>query len=355
MNTGDDSRAGEAQGLREDASATPEDQGFMVMLVDDQAIVAERIRRDLLDSPQMDFHYCQDPHEALPVARLIRPTVILLDLLMPAVSGLDVVRAFREDPDTRHIPIIVLSTKEEPRIKAEAFAAGANDYLIKLPDREELNARILYHSRAYLARVQRDEAYRALRESQRKLEQKNFELLRMSNVDGLTQVANRRRFDELIQEAWAHSRRTRSSLALVMVDIDCFKPFNDLYGHLDGDDCLKRVAQTLQQELPRMTDFLARYGGEEFAVVLSSTDLPGATRVAERLRQAVEALHIPHACSEAGDFVTISLGVAATHASSASQPQALVAAADKMLYQAKHLGRNQVAGLDCILSTEAVS
>jgi two-component system, chemotaxis family, response regulator WspR len=262
--------------MHEETVASPDDQGLMVMLVDDQAIVAERIRRDLLDSPQMDFHYCQDPHEALAVAGAIRPTVILLDLLMPGVNGLDVVRAFRGNAGTRHIPIIVLSTKEDPHIKAEAFAAGANDYLIKLPDREELNARILYHSRAYLARVQRDEAYRALRESQRELEQKNFELLRMSNIDGLTEVANRRRFDELIQEAWAHSRRTRSPLALVMLDIDCFKPFNDHYGHLAGDDCLKRVAQTLQQELPRLTDTLARYGGEEFVVVLSATDLEGA-------------------------------------------------------------------------------
>jgi two-component system chemotaxis family response regulator WspR len=327
----------------------------MVMLVDDQAIVAERIRRDLLDSPQMDFHYCQDPHEALAVAGAIRPTVILLDLLMPGVNGLDVVRAFRGNAGTRHVPIIVLSTKEDPHVKAEAFAAGANDYLIKLPDREELNARILYHSRAYLARVQRDEAYRALRESQRELEQKNFELLRMSNIDGLTEVANRRRFDELIQEAWAHSRRTRSPLALVMLDIDCFKPFNDHYGHLAGDDCLKRVAQTLQQELPRLTDTLARYGGEEFVVVLSATDLEGARRVAERLRQAVEAMRIPHACSEAGAVVTISLGVAVTYASASSQPQSLVAAADKMLYQAKHRGRNQVSGIDCILSAEAAS
>lgn len=341
--------------MNEEYKVAAEDQGFMVMLVDDQAIVAERIRRDLLDAPHMDFHYCQDPHEALAVAGVIRPTVILLDLLMPGVNGLDLVRAFRENAQTHHTPIIVLSTKEEPRIKAEAFAAGANDYLIKLPDREELNARILYHSRAYLARVQRDEAYRALRESQRELEQKNFELLRMSNMDGLTEVANRRRFDELLQEAWAHSRRTRSPLALMMLDIDCFKPFNDHYGHLAGDDCLKQVARTLQQELPRLTDFLARYGGEEFVVVLSATDLAGAQRVAERLRLAVEALAIPHACSEAAKVVTISIGVAAAHASASSQAQVLVAEADKMLYQAKHRGRNQVAGADCHLSAEAVS
>lgn len=328
--------------MREDGQRSPEEGAYMVMLVDDQAIVAERIRRDLLDVPQVDFHYCQDPAEAIATAAIIRPTVILLDLVMPGVDGLHLVRSLRSSPEARHIPIIVLSTREDAHTKAEAFSAGANDYLIKLPDRVELTARILYHSRAYLARVQRDDAYRALRESQRQLEQKNFELLRMSSIDGLTGVANRRRFDELIHEAWAHSRRTRSPLSLIMIDIDCFKAYNDNQGHLAGDDCLRDVAETLQHQLPRMTDFIARYGGEEFVVVLSATDLAGAEQVGERLRQAVEKLAIPHRHSEIADHVTISLGLAVTCANGDAQPQDLVAAADRMLYEAKRTGRNRL-------------
>lgn len=325
---------------------------LMVMLVDDQAIVAERIRRDLIEEAGVDFHYCQDPHEALAAAETIRPTVILLDLLMPDVDGISMVRAFRANPGTQHIPIIVLSTKEDAKIKADAFAAGANDYLVKLPNRVEVIARIRYHSRAYIHMIQRDEAYRALRESQRKLEQKNFELMRMSNIDGLTEVANRRRFDELIQEAWAHSRRNNSPLAVAMIDIDCFKDFNDNFGHLAGDDCLKAVAKALSEELPRMTDFVARYGGEEFVVVLSATDTAGAECVAERLRTAIDALRIEHPHSRAADHVTISIGVAVAIANADDKPQGLVAAADKALYEAKRDGRNRV---HCMQHGEMVS
>ncbi len=318
------------------------DRTFMVMLVDDQAIVAERIRRDLLDEPRIDFHYCQEPGEAIGAAEVIRPTVILLDLLMPGVDGLSLIRSFRENRETKHIPIIVLSTKEDAIVKADAFAAGANDYLIKLPDRRELVARIVYHSNAYITMLQRDEAYRALRESQRKLEQKNFELLRMSNIDGLTGVANRRRFDELILEAWGHSRRTASPLAVAMIDIDYFKPYNDHYGHLAGDECLQRVARALQAQLPRMTDFLGRYGGEEFVAVLSATDQQGAIKVAERLCATINGLNIPHLHSEVSDHVTISIGLSVVVADSKLQPQGLVSAADKALYEAKHAGRNRV-------------
>src|SRR5258708_4782560 len=137
----------------------------MVLLVDDQTIVAEAVRRALVDQPRLDFHYCANPEDALRVAQTTRPTVILQDLVMPGVDGLTLVRQYRENEMTRDIPIIVLSTKEEPRIKSAAFAAGANDYLVKLPDTIELIARIRYHSRSYLNLLHRDEAYRALRMS----------------------------------------------------------------------------------------------------------------------------------------------------------------------------------------------
>jgi len=141
----------------------------MVLLVDDQMMVGEAVRRMLAGEPNIDFHFCSDPNEAIAVAREVQPTVILQDLVMPDVDGLDLVRKYRLDPATTSIPIIVLSTKEEATIKREAFTAGANDYLVKLPDPMELVARIRYHSRAHLNQVQRDEAYRALRESQQQI------------------------------------------------------------------------------------------------------------------------------------------------------------------------------------------
>ena len=152
----------------------------MVLLVDDQAMVCEAVRRALASEPDIDFHYCADAREAMTVATQIRPTVILQDLVMPGIDGLTLVNQFRSNPATREIPIIVLSTNENPQVKGQAFALGANDYLVKLPDRIELIARIRYHSRAYLNQLQRDAAYRALRESQQQLINGNSQLIALN-------------------------------------------------------------------------------------------------------------------------------------------------------------------------------
>jgi sigma-B regulation protein RsbU (phosphoserine phosphatase) len=135
---------------------------IVVLLIDDQKIIGEAVRRLLAEEGDIEFHFCHDPNQALAEAERLQPTLILQDLVMPGVDGLDQVRMFRQHPLTRAVPLIVLSSKEEARTKAEAFACGANDYLVKLPDRIELVARIRYHSGAYIAQLQRDEAYRAL-------------------------------------------------------------------------------------------------------------------------------------------------------------------------------------------------
>lgn len=328
-------------GIHSDNGIGLQETSIMVLLVDDQPIVAERVRLDLLADPSIDFHYCQDPGEVINTAAVVKPTVILLDLLMPNVNGYDMIRQLRHDPVTGDIPIIVLSAKEQVDCKAEAFACGANDYLIKLPDKRELVARVLYHSRAYINKLQRDAAFNALRESQRKLEQKNFELMKMSNVDGLTGVSNRRHFDTLLGQVWAHAHRSQSPLSLIMLDIDYFKHYNDTYGHLAGDDCLRTVAATLNDKLPRATDFVARFGGEEFAVVLDATDAEGAETVAAKLIQAIDDLNIEHSTSKVASHVTISLGIASAVPQPDHQPKQLIALADQALYQAKAAGRHR--------------
>ena len=158
----------------------PPEYHVMVLLVDDQAMVCEAIRRALASEPDIDFHYCADAREALNIATQIRPTVILQDLVMPGIDGLTLVSQFRTNPSTHDIPIIVLSTNENPTVKGQAFSLGANDYLVKLPDRIELIARIHYHSRAYLNQLQRDAAYRALRESQQQLINGNSQLIALN-------------------------------------------------------------------------------------------------------------------------------------------------------------------------------
>ncbi len=144
-------------------------QPVTVLLVDDQPIVAEAVRRMLAPESDIAFHYCQDPTLAISQANSLQPTVILQDLVMPELDGLTLVKFFRANPATREVPLIVLSTKEEPIVKAEAFSVGANDYLVKLPDRLELVARVRYHSKGYIAQLERNEAYRALAESRRLL------------------------------------------------------------------------------------------------------------------------------------------------------------------------------------------
>lgn len=145
------------------------DRAIRVLLVDDQVLVGESVRRMLMDDPAIEFHFCQDPAQAIPTANRIRPTVILQDLVMPEVDGLLLVKFYRANPGTRDTPMVVLSSKEEPVTKAKAFALGANDYLVKLPDKIELIARIRYHSRAYRNLIERNEAHAQLAESQRRL------------------------------------------------------------------------------------------------------------------------------------------------------------------------------------------
>lgn len=313
----------------------------MVLLVDDQPMVGEAVRRSLSDEPGIEFHFCAEPTEAIAVAKRVRPTVILQDLVMPAVNGLDLVRQYRADPATRAIPIIVLSTKEEATVKSEAFRQGANDYLVKLPDRIELIARIRYHSEAYLSLIERDEAYRALRESQRELMETNLELQRLTNVDGLTGLSNRRYFEEYFETEWRSAARTKEPISLLMIDIDHFKLYNDTYGHLAGDEVLRSVAQAVKGTFMRPKDLAVRMGGEEFVVVLPQTPGDSLRTLARKVVEAVESLGIPHSASPASGTVTISVGGATRVPDQADLSSSLIEAADQAMYRAKHSGRNQ--------------
>lgn len=315
---------------------------LMVLLVDDQPIIGESVRRALASERDIDFHYCSDASQAVSIAEQIQPTVILQDLVMPSVDGLALVREYRARAATRLTPVIVLSTREEPKTKSDAFAIGANDYIVKLPDRVELIARLRYHSRAYLNQQQRDEAYRALRESQQQLLEVNLELQRMMNMDGLTGVNNRRRFDEYAACEWQRAMREQRPLGLIICDVDDFKRYNDTYGHPAGDEVLKSVAKVLRGCLRRPADLAARFGGEEFAAVLPDTAAAGTRQLAEIMRQGVAALEIPHRQSSAGRYITLSVGSTATVPEPWQTLIDLVTKADRALYEAKRLGKNRV-------------
>ena len=318
---------------RQEEQAVDDLGRLVVLLVDDQMMVAEGIRRMLAGERDIEFHYCAEPKKALAMALEVRPTVILQDLIMPEVDGYQLVNEYRAEVETQNIPVIVLSTKEDPKDKSKAFERGANDYLVKLPDRIELIARIRAHSRSYLA-------HQALRETQAKLEQSNAELKKLTCLDGLTGIANRRRLDDFLHNECLRSMRDGTPLSLILIDIDFFKPYNDHYGHLTGDECLRKVARGLEETVQRASDLIARYGGEEFAVVLPNTDLKGAKRMASELAAKVRKMGISHEHSPAADIITISMGLVSRVVTDGLSPADLINLADAALYEAKSAGRN---------------
>lgn len=323
----------------------PDEFAVTVLLVDDQAIIGEAVRRMLAQEAGVNFHFCSDPHAALAMAERIEPTVILQDLVMPGVDGLALVSQYRSTDKLRDLPIIVLSSKEDPKIKSQAFAAGANDYLVKLPDAVELIARIRYHSRAYLALKQRDQANHALRLSQQQLMESNLALQRMMKLDGLTGLSNRRHFDEHLDAEWKRARRERNELSLLIIDVDYFKHYNDSFGHVMGDEALRSVARVISQSCSRAGDLAARYGGEEFAIILPNTALDGARSLADGVRRAVQALAIGHVAPVAHSMLSVSIGVATMVPDLESNPVDLIQRADQGLYQAKAGGRNRIGAV----------
>ena len=300
--------------------STPATAGseVVVLLVDDQIIVAQAVHRLFAQDKDIAFHYCPSPHEALERAEALHPTVILQDLVMPDVNGLELVRKYRANPATAEIPIIVLSTKEDAITKSHAFAEGANDYLVKLPDRIELVARVRYHSRAYRALATlRDQATR----------------------DGLTGVWNRKMIFDTLEHELARAAREGTPLAVVMADLDKFKSINDTYGHQGGDAVLKEANRRLS-ECMRTYDHIGRYGGEEFLMVLPNCNGEQAKVVSERARQTVANAAVNTGGQEL--HITCSFGVAFTDTPKESNVAALVHAADEALYLAKQNGRNRV-------------
>jgi len=316
---------------------------IVVLVIDDQLMIVEGIRRMLASELDIEFHYCIDPTKAMEAAVRVGPTVILLDLVMPEIDGMALVDLFQSSKKTQNVPIIVLSTIEAAADKSAAFAAGASDYVVKLPEAVELLARIRSHSLSYLNRTERDEAFKELRRVKVELEESNEALRLLSCLDDLTGIANRRHFDDFMQKEWLRANREKTTISLLLIDIDFFKFYNDNYGHQKGDEALKLVASTLDQGICRPADLLARYGGKEFVMVLPETALAGAAKLAEDMTRSIYALKSPHQYSEVEEYITVSMGVACCEPDNRyNSVEILINAADKALYLAKEQGRNQV-------------
>ncbi|WP_293149562.1 MULTISPECIES: diguanylate cyclase [unclassified Microcoleus] len=294
-------------------------------------------------SPYYRVAVAMDGVEGLEKAKSLQPNLILSDQIMPRQNGLDLLKEIRKTPELSSTPVIFLTARSGMEARIESLDAGADDYISKPFDERELLARVRNLLRTHAAEQQLTVLNRQLQQQKRQLETVNRALQYLATYDSLTEVRNRRFFNDYMDAEWRRLAREEASLSLIMCDIDYFKLYNDTYGHQPGDECLRQVAQVLQKSVNRSADLVARYGGEEFAIVLPNTDIEGAACVAERIAQQVRDLQIPHAQSAVSEYVTLSLGVACCIPAPMSQPATLIAIADESLYRAKAAGRDRVS------------
>lgn len=265
-----------------------------------------------------------------------------LNRLAQDLSGLDLERNHQDLALPKQAPREILALFGEFNALLQRLRGSYTELQASLEESQLLRQRMerLIEERDEIIRNRTAD----LQSRTQQLERANAALERVASEDGLTGTANRRAFDEFLALVWRLAVREQVSVALILLDVDCFKSFNDRYGHPAGDECLRQVAQAIKAFAKRPLDIVARYGGEEFAIVLGRCRLEEAVEIAETMRCAIESLRIPNEAGGIGDVVTASLGVAASVPGTYSQSSDLVSAADACLYRAKNQGRNRVVG-----------
>ena len=251
--------------------------------------------------------------------------LILLDIEMPDINGYDVCKRIKNNETIKNIPIIFITGRTSQEDEEYGLNLGAIDYITKPFNKAIVKLRI----KNYL-----------------NLKIKNDMLEKLSMYDGLTNIRNRRYFDETFEKTFSEIKRDKKSLAVLMIDIDFFKPYNDNYGHGQGDIALKKVAKALEKTIKRPTDFVARYGGEEFVILLKDINKDGVEAVANNLLNAIRELKITHEFSKIENYVTVSIGVSYYNSSSDITKLELLLKADETLYNVKNSGRNNFAILE---------
>ncbi|MGJ0343975.1 diguanylate cyclase [Aliarcobacter cryaerophilus] len=251
--------------------------------------------------------------------------LILLDIEMPDINGYDVCKRIKNNETTKNIPIIFITGRTSQEDEEYGLNLGAIDYITKPFNKAIVKLRI----KNYLD-----------------LKMKNDMLEKLSMYDGLTNIRNRRFFDETFEKTFNEIKRDKKSLAVLMIDIDFFKPYNDNYGHGQGDETLRKVAKALEKTIKRASDFVARYGGEEFVILLKDINKDGVEAVANNLLNAIRELKITHEFSKIENYVTISIGASFYNSSSDVTKLELLLKADETLYNVKNSGRNNFAILE---------
>jgi diguanylate cyclase (GGDEF)-like protein len=304
-----------------------------VLIVDDsdtiRAVLANSVRSMKLEPVLAD---CGE--KAVELFAAERPSLVLLDVNMPGIDGYETARRIRALLPDEWVPIIFLSASEADQDLERAIECGGDDYLVKPVSPVVLTAKMRALQRL-------DQMRRKLVEVSNDLSAANQRLEELSHQDSLTGIANRRAFDFLLERQFREAKRRSEPFSVALCDVDHFKAYNDHYGHLAGDDCLKQIAAALAHACKRPTDVAARFGGEEFALLLPETTGEGALAVVERVRQELAALGIAHAGSLTSSCVTLSAGIASFSPERDIASRDLTVRADAALYRAKQLGRNR--------------
>ena len=292
-----------------------------ILVIDDTSANIQVMHSILGD--QYRILFATNGIDGLKIAEEQMPDLILLDIMMPEIDGFGVIKKLKNNNITRDIPVIFVTAMDDATDETYGLELGAVDYITKPVIPAIVKARVKNH-----------------------LELKRYRdfLKRLTTLDGLTGIANRRHFDETLVRAWNASLQSQKPISLLLIDIDYFKQFNDHYGHLQGDDCLRQVAGMLEQCLSKSTSngLLARYGGEEFVILLPDTDITTANAIAQQCQQAIQQACIAHAASEITDYLTLSIGLSSMQAIQGQSADILIKQADACLYEAKAAGRNQV-------------
>ena len=298
-----------------------------ILLVEDSATLRFAMTAYILDAGHKAL-VAESGERALQIIENSVVDLIIMDVEMPGLNGFETTRLIREWLKGFWLPIIFVTGKNDEKSYTEGIEAGGDDYLIKPISAVILRAKI--------------HAMERIIEMRDTLSQLNDKLEKLSQTDSLTQVYNRRAFDDIAQKQWRVATRRHSSISVLMLDVDHFKLYNDHYGHPAGDSCLVQVSAAIKSSLLRPEDTLGRYGGEEFIVILPETDRQGAERVASTIRRNIEELRIEHNNSSTADVVSISIGGATCSNTTGSSLEGLIKQADQALYKSKQAGRNRV-------------
>lgn len=323
-------------------------QNSTILAIDDNPTNLNVIA-DYLDGVGGKVLLKKDGESGILLAIRKRPDIILLDIMMPGIDGYETCRRLKSDPATQSIPVIFTSALNETVDKVKAFESGGVDFIGKPFQVEEILARVETHLK--LTRIQKRLEQKNLllkeeitkhRLTEEALGKVNEKLQKLATLDGLTQVANRRRFEEYFYQEWQRAFREKRPISIIMCDIDDFKPYNDAYGHQAGDECLQQVSQAMSAAAMRPGDLVTRYGGEEFTLILPNTKIDGANDVAQEIKRKLQAQQIPHCQSSVDDCVTLSMGIASIVPTNEYPPNKLIEFADQALYHAKTSGKNRI-------------